>query len=328
MKQHILIPFMALLIFMASGCVAPQVKLFTEANDPLKEYTLSGEGEEKVLMIPVEGVISDTARDEMLRTKPSMVQEIVSQLELARQDPQIKAVVFKVNSPGGTVTASDIIYHEIADFKKESGAKVVVSMLDIAASGGYYISLPSDYIMAHPTTVTGSVGVIFIRPNVHELLNKIGVSVSMDVSGENKDMGSPFRDSTEKEKMLFKNLTSSLGERFIGLVKEHRGVEGTIQEIATARVYLADEALSAGLIDQIGYVPDAIAKAKALAGIPEDSRVVVYRRTEFPNDNVYNSIQMQSNVKPSALIDLGLPESVTRDLNGFYYLWTPGLGKD
>lgn len=328
MKRFVFAGMLAVLTVMAAvGCIAPQVKLFSEASDPLKEYTLSGEEEGKVLMIPVNGVISDATDDEMFRTRPSMVQEIVAQLDLARKDSEIKAVVLKVDSPGGSVTASDIIYHELLDFKTKTGSKLVVSMMNIAASGGYYISLPADLIMAHPTTVTGSVGVIFIRPNVRGLMDKIGVDVNVDTSGINKDMGSPFRPTTEREAAIFENLIGTLGNRFTKLVSAHRPVSETIDEISTARIFLADEALEAGLIDDIGYLPQAIDAAKKMAGLSEDSKVVVYRRTYFPNDNVYNSMQMRSNMKPSALIDLGLPQNLTRHLSGFYYLWTPGLEK-
>jgi len=316
---------MALFATAAMGCVSPQVKLFTEASDPLQQQTLSGTGEGKVLVIPVRGIISDNPRDEMFRTKPSPVQEVVSQLELARQDPNIRAVLFKVDSPGGSVTASDIIYNEILSFKEDTGKAVVVSMMNIAASGAYYISLPADHIMAHPTTVTGSIGVIFMRPNFKELMEKIGVCVAVNTSGENKDMGSPFRKSTEREERLFANLIDSLGGQFLQRVEKHRLISAAeLDNIATARIFLADEALEKGLIDSIGYLPDAIDQAQSLAGLPENSRVVVYRRTKFPNDNIYNSIQMQSG--KTSLIDLGIPTELMRHLTGFYYLWTPALG--
>lgn len=321
------ITVVAVLLTLVAGCVSPQVKLFTEASDPLQEHTLSGTGEGKVLVVPVRGIISDNPRDEMFRTKPSAVQEIVSQLELARRDPQIRAVLFKVDSPGGSVTASDIIYNEILSFKEDTGKAVVVSMMNIAASGAYYISLPADHIMAHPTTVTGSIGVIFMRPNVKELMEKIGVSVAVNTSGKNKDMGSPFRKSSEKEEALFEKLIDSLGGQFLQKVEKHRVISAAeLDNIASARIFLADEALENGLIDSIGYLPDAVDKAQDLAGLPEKSRVVVYRRTKFPNDNIYNPIQMQSG--RASLIDLGIPADLTRHLTGFYYLWTPALGNN
>ncbi|MGM0451814.1 MAG: signal peptide peptidase SppA [Thermodesulfobacteriota bacterium] len=310
---------------MVLGCVSPQVKLFSDASDPLQQYRLSGREEGKVLVVPVHGVISDSPKEEVLRTRPSPVQEVVSQLDMARRDPEIRAVLLKINSPGGSVTASDVIYNEIKAFKEETGARVVVSMMNVAASGGYYVALPADHIMAHPTTVTGSVGVIFMRPNIDGLMDKLGVEVAVNRSGKNKDMGSPFRKSTEQEKALFENVIDSLGGRFVQLVEKHRGLSPeALETIATARIFLADQALEKGLIDEIGYLPDAIDKAKSLAGLPDNSKVVVYRRSEFPNDNIYNPVQMQHSGNPS-LIDLGLPSGFMRHLAGFYYLWTPGL---
>jgi len=324
--KMLLILFAVLIAPLTAGCVAPQIDLFTDATDPLESYTLSGTGDKKVLMIPVKGIISDNAEDDMLRSRPGMVQEIVAQLDKAREDPNIDAVVFKIDSPGGSVTASDILYNEIQQFKKDTDAVVVVSMMNVAASGGYYIALPADHIMAHPTTITGSVGVIFMRPDITGLMDKIGVSVAVDTSGKNKDMGSPFRKSSETERQIFEELIDSLGRQFTRRVEKHRHLSAKeLQNIATARIFLAEDALEKGLIDAIGYLPDAIDKAKQMAGIAEDSRVVVYRRSEFPDDNIYNSMQMRKG-RRTPLVDLGLPPELTRQLTGFYYLWHPGLG--
>lgn len=325
--KTLLVLFAALIAALTAGCVAPQIDLFTDATDPLKSYTLSGTGEKKVLLIPVKGIISDKAEDDMLRSRPGMVQEIVAQLDKAKDDPNIRAVLFKINSPGGSVTASDILYNEINQFKKDTDVKVLASMMNVAASGGYYIALPADHIMAHPTTITGSVGVIFIRPDITGLMDKIGVSVAVDTSGENKDMGSPFRKSSETEQQIFEDLIDSLGRQFIRRIETHRQLSAQeIESVATARIFLAEDALEKGLIDEIGYLPEAIDKAKQMAGIDEDSRVVVYRRSEFPDDNIYNSLQMREG-RRTPLVDLGLPPELTRHLTGFYYLWHPGLGE-
>lgn len=126
-----------LILFLVAAVIscAPRIKLYPDATDPLKEFTISGAGKEKVLMIPITGILSDKSRG-TFTTKPSLVQEVVSQLELAEKDKAVKAVVLKINSPGGSVTASDILYHEIAAFKKRSSVKVVAAMMDVAASGG------------------------------------------------------------------------------------------------------------------------------------------------------------------------------------------------
>lgn len=308
-----------------SACVSPNVKLFTGATDPLKEYTIEGEGAGKILMIPVKGIISDYSKKGILENSPSMVQDIVSQLHLAEKDSDIKAVMLTIDSPGGSVTASDILYHEIMKFKERSGDKVTAVLMNVAASGGYYIALSADYIIAHPTTVTGSVGVIFLRPKVYGLLDKIGVDVAVNTSGPNKDMGSPFREATAEEKEIFQNLTDSLGTRFIDLVLKHRDIKSKdYTEISNARIFLAQEAKDRGLVDDIGYISDALTKTRQLAGLPEDSKVVVYRRDKYPDDNLYNT-QSQSGGGSVSLINLGLPELNMLSQPGFYYLWPGGF---
>ena len=311
--------------FLLNGCMFPTVKLFTDASDPLKEFVLEGDETEKVLMIPVYGIISDIPPKGVFFDEPSMVQDIVSQLKLAEADPDIKAVLFKIDSPGGSVTASDILYHEIKSFKERTGIKVTAAIMNIAASGGYYMALPADFIIAHPTSVTGSVGVIFLQPKFYELMDKIGVGVTANTSGVNKDMGSPFRKATDAEEKIFQSLTDSLGKRFVDLVVLHRKIgPEAVKDVSTARIYLADEALTLGLIDGIGYIDEAVTRTKELAGLDKNSRVIVYRRVEYPDDNLYN-IQSRVGDMKSSLIDLGLPDTSILNRAGFYYLWPSGV---
>lgn len=308
------------------GCSAPKLNLFSDEPDPLREFTLQGKKKEKVLLIPVEGVISDAPERRFLRPKPGMVQEIVSQLRLAEKDKEIKAVLFKIDSPGGSTTASDILYHEIMEFKKRTQTKIVVSMMNIAASGGYYISLPADHIMAHPTTVTGSIGVILLYPQVTGLMNKLGVQVEVNKSGENKDMASPFREVTEEERRIFQGITDGLADRFITLVEKHRHLEGdAVENIKSARVYLAKKAMDLGLVDDVGYLSDAIKKAKSLANLPDDAKVVVYRRSKYPDDNLYNTKASAPDLQRISLIDIKMADSLTNLQTGFYYLWVPSV---
>jgi protease-4 len=296
---------------------------------PLKEYTLSGKGKEKIAVISIQGKISDDPRPRLLSTRPSVLQEAVSQLRRAEKDKQVKAVLFKINSPGGSVTASDVLYNEIKNYKQRSGAKVVASLMNVGTSGGYYIALPSDSIMAHPTTVTGSVGVIFLQPKVIELMDKIGVTVDVKKSGKQKDMGSPFRPATAEERRILQDLTDQLGRRFVELVKTHRNMSaGDLAQVASARIYLADDALELGLIDRIGYLNDAIDEAKRVAGLPNDAKVVVYRRTEYPDDNIYNPMASSDGTLNPSLINIGLPASTTDFSTGFYYLWAPAVGNE
>ena len=314
-------------LIIVQGCAAPKVNLFTDSTDPYKEYTLSGTQTPKVLVIQANGTIAEGPSKGLLRDRPGMVPDIVAQLKLAAEDDQIKAVVLKINSPGGTVTASDILYHELTAYKEKSGSKLVAVLMGVAASGGYYIALPADRIVAHPTTITGSVGVIFLQPKVEGLMEKIGVGVDVSKSGDKKDMGSPFRASTPEETRLLQDLTDHLGLRFVDLVTRHRTLSPeALAQIRSARIFLADEARQLGLVDQIGYVEDAIQSAKTLAGLPNDAKVVTYRRAEFPDDTVYNEVGTKSMLSEPNLIHIDLVGSMDALGSGFFYIWPPAAG--
>ena len=328
MKKYLAALLIVTCVWMLFGCAAPQVKLFSDASDPLQELTLQGKGDQKILVISISGIISTSPNQSFLRTMPSMVQETVSQLRKAEKDENIKSVLIKVDSPGGTVTAGDMLYHEIMAYKKKTGVKIVVSMMGTAASGGYYVSLPADTIMAHPTTITGSIGVIIMQPNVSGLMDKIGVEMRVSKSGEKKDMGSPFRAATPEEEELLKGVTDDLAQRFLSLVQKHRGIdEPVLSEVASAKIYLAEDAQKLGLIDGIGYLDDALEEARKIAGLPENAKVVAYRRTKYPDDTLYNSATSYQGGSGVSLIDVGLPGTEAASLSpGFYYLWAPAMG--
>ena len=325
MKRYIIALIVLIIVTILTGCVSSRSYFEPESN-PLKEHILQGTGNDKVLLIPIAGFISDKRRQEFVRTEPSVVQEVVSHLRKAESDPHIKAVVLKIDSPGGTVTASDILYNEIVAFKERTGSWVVVTMMNVTASGGYYISLPADHIVAHPTSVTGSVGVLFIQPKFTGLMDKIGVTFDVSKSGDKKDMGSPLRQSTEEEQQIMQDLTAQLGQRFLDLVVEHRKLGGIqLEDVASGRVYLADEALRLGLVDSVGYLDDALDEARKLADLSPTAKVVVYRRASYPDDNLYNTATVQQSGQGFQLIHIGLPESIPYLQTGFYYLWAPGI---
>jgi protease-4 len=156
-------------------------------------------------------------------------------------------------------------------------------------------------------------------------MEKIGVAIEVNKSGADKDMGSPFRQTSAAEQKIFQDLTDRLGVRFVDLVARHRNLEPEIvAKISTARVYLANEALELGLVDEIGYLENAVRQAKKLAGLAEDAKVVVYRRTEYPDDNIYNTSTSFGGAKAS-LISIELPGSLKHIQTGFYYLWPAAI---
>ena len=313
-------------VVLITSCGPTRLKLYPDAEDPLLEVTLQGNAYEKIAVIPVTGFISDMPQDSFMHSKPGTVQEFIAQLALAERDQDVHAIILKINSPGGTATASDIIYNELIQFKKRSGKKVIAIMMDVAASGGYYVALPADIIISHPTTITGSVGVVMFNLQLKDLMKKIGVDMQVSKSGDNKDMGSPFRKPSQHEKELLQDMTRQLGDQFLSLVKKHRHPDNRqFKQISSARIFSAKDAKDMNLVDQIGYINDAIKAARSIARLPQNPRVIMYRRVTYPNDNLYNNLSMQISQKNFSFINVELPGHLAHLDDGFYYLWAPGL---
>ncbi|MCJ2165378.1 MULTISPECIES: signal peptide peptidase SppA [unclassified Pseudodesulfovibrio] len=318
--QFRLLLVLTALCLVLPGC-APKINMFgSQATEPLKEFVVEGDGDGKLALIHLRGFLTAEPSQGFLRSRPSQVQELVNALKLAEKDDAVQGVVIAIDSPGGTTTASDILYHEITGFKDRSGKKVVAAMFDVAASGGYYAALPADWILAHPTTITGSVGVVFMRPKLNGLMDKVGVDVEISKSGVDKDMGSPFRPTTPEEEALFQAIIDDFAARFHSLVAKHRNLSpADMDTVKTARVFTANQAKAIGLIDQVGYVQDAFAKARSLSGLPTDCKVITYRRDIYPNDNPYNTMD---SANPAKLNMLGVDASyLLPPRAGFYYVW-------
>lgn len=287
----------------------------------LEEHQVSGLGKDKVLLVDVSGVISSEDK-ESFYTYPSMIATIKEELTRASRDEAVKAVVLRINTPGGTVTASDIIYHELKQFKAARNLPVIASIMDIGASGGYYIASAADRIMAHPSTVTGSIGVIMLTVNARGLLEKVGVEANAVTSGPRKDMGSPFRAMTSEERAIFQGLIDSFYQRFLTVVQEGRpGLQmEQIKKLADGRIYTGEQAKVAGLVDEIGYLEDAIEAAKKKAGLTQ-ARVVTYRRPGDYSNNIYTKL-----MAPGPLAGLGNLDLLSFVRGGtpqFMYLWMP-----
>lgn len=288
---------------------------------PLQETQVSGTGKAKVLLMEISGVISSQDGDGFVPT-PSLIASVKEQLTRATQDEAVKAVVLRINTPGGTVTASDIIHHELKTFKANRKIPMIASIMDVGASGGYYIAAAADTVLAHPSSVTGSIGVIMLTMNARGLLEKVGVEATAVTSGPRKDMGSPFRTMTTEERAIFQGLIDSFYQRFLSVVQEGRPnlQMDQIKKLADGRIYTGDQAKAAGLVDEIGYLEDAVDLAKKKAGLTE-ARVVTYRRPGEYSNNVYSKL-----VAPSPLASLGSLDLLSFVRGGapqFMYLWMP-----
>ena len=292
---------------------------------PLTEETVEGKSGPKILLIDVSGMISDEGAQPILSlgTPPPRVPLLVrvrEELKKAEEDKRVRALIVRINSPGGTVTASDILYREILSFKERTHRPVVAVMMDVAASGGYYLALAADTIIAHPTTVTGSIGVIMLSVNAEGLMQKIGVAAITIKSAEHKDMGSPFRTLTPEERAVFQAVIDELQRQFLAKVVAHRKLTPeTARKLADGRVYTADQALAHGLIDKIGYMSDAVAAAKQAAGL-DNARVIVYHRPRQYRATYYARAEETSVASADALSGMA---SLAASGPRFLYLWWP-----
>ena len=251
-----------------------------------QEKVVEGSGRDKIAWISIHGVLIQQEQQGLFAA-PDLIESTLQALAQAGEDPQVKAVILDVDSPGGGITESDLIHHAVEKLKKDHGKKVVSLMGNVAASGGYYLSAPADLIMAHPTTVTGSIGVIGQFMNVEELAQKVGVRIETFKSGTHKDLGSMTRPMSEEERRIFQELIDGMYGKFLDVVLAGRGgvslpdgsafTQAHLRRIADGRIYTADQALANGLVDRIGYREDAIAQARQLAGLAQ-ARVVEYSR--------------------------------------------------
>jgi protease-4 len=258
---------------------------------------------DKVGVVEIQGVISDA--------KP-----IVSQLKKFRKNEDIKAIVLRIDSPGGGVGPSQEIYSEV---KKTTGEKkVVASMGAIAASGGYYVAAAADHVVANPGTITGSIGVVMEFANVEELFKKIGLSAHVIKSGQYKDVGSPLRKMTPKERRLLQGFIDNVYEQFVKAVVEGRKMpEKEVRAIADGRIFSGEQAQELGLLDSLGTMEDAIALAAQLGGIEGEPSVVYAEKKKF------SMLEFLLGSKVSDAID-----TITGGALHSGYLYVPGRGVD
>jgi len=244
--------------------------------------------ENKVVRIELSGVIMRGQRERLLGHEPDMVESILSQILAAGNDPDVKAILLEVDSPGGAITPSDEIYVALEMFRQSAAdRKVLVFIRGLGASGAYYAAMAGDYIMAEPTSVVGSVGVIMQSFNMKELGDKIGLKSVTITSGENKDMLNPFEEVDPGHVQMLQELIDEMQERFASIVMEARGLNS--RELLDGRVFSAEKALDNGLIDGIGYWVEAVDVLKDLLG-EEELYIVRYVQKKGFWDSLLSSV--------------------------------------
>ncbi len=320
MKQPFVLSLVCLL------CMAScHMHLDVLGTNKIEEVTLAdSRAKDKILLLDISGLIGVMGDTGFFPTKDgNILSQVYYRLERAAEDPRIKGVILRLDTPGGEVTASDILYNEVKEFRARTGMPVVALMMGLSTSGGYYVASACDHIVAHPSTITGSIGVISIFPNIEELFAKIGVEMTVIKSGQMKDSGSPFRKMSTEEQAVFQDIVDGFHENFVEAV--YSGREGKISRdrlnaLADGRIYTAPQALEQGLIDSIGYFADALKEVKGLAGVSE-AKVISYSYYPKTKTNIYatrldNFISMDSTEIRQMLQTLK---------SGFYYLWIPQL---
>jgi protease-4 len=311
-----------LALLAVSGCSLLTIEL-TPRVKPLEEETVEGSGTAKILLLGLEGVLAEDPPTLTLGTPPPhvpLLARVREELKKADRDEAVKALVLRINSPGGTITASDILHREIAAFKARRRVPVVAAIMDVGASGGYYVALAADAIVAHPTAVTGSIGVVMLTVNAQGLMEKLGVAPEAIKSGPKKDAGSPFRPLTDEERGIFQGVIDEMHGRFVRLIaRERRLAEPRVQALADGRIYTAAQARELGLIDQVGYLDDAIARARQLAGLGE-ARVVMYHRPRDYRATYYSTTTAPRGAEAALGPLAGLAGGAGPR---FLYLWWP-----
>lgn len=291
----------------------------------------AGRSAPKVAMIPVTGLLADARSPGFLGAGSNPVDEFVKRLQAAENDPNVRAVILRINSPGGTVTGADIMYRELRGFAERSGKPVIASMGEIATSGGYYLALGADSIMAEATSVTGSIGVILQTVNISGGLAKIGVQARAVTSGPNKDMGNPLEPMQESHYDLLQSMVDTYSARFHDLVRERRPdlSDEDARWATDGRVVTGAEAAEIGLIDATGGVREAFALAKEMANL-NSARLIAYTG---PNRDASTPYGVRAPIETTApgdgiefnFMQLNLPSDLNLLLGsaGFYYLWRP-----
>jgi protease-4 len=215
---------------------------------------------EKVGVIPIEGIIGDAG-------------EIIDQINEFADSKDIRAVVLRIDTPGGSVAPSQEIYQAVRELRKKK--KVVVSMGSVAASGGYLIAVAADRIVANPGTITGSISAVMHHANLEELLKKVGVRSSVIKSGKFKDIGSPVREMTKEEQSLIQGIVDDIYDQFVRIVSENRKIPlSKIVRLADGRIFTGRQAKELGLIDDLGGLQDAVLLAGRLSGMKEKPETV------------------------------------------------------
>jgi len=307
------------------GCGSPSFLITpVKATADLEEVQLrggTGWGGGKIVIINLDGMIANAQTGGLLQPSENPMSLFQQQLDKISGDSDVKGLVLRVNSPGGTVSGSDAMYTLLMRYKHRTHVPVVASVQELCASGAYYISCAADRIVTQPTSVVGSVGVIFETFDASGTMQKIGLKAEPIKSGTNKDMGSPFKPLGNPEREIMQGMVNEYFDRFKSIVREHRAIkDADFALVSDGRVFSGTRSVEIGLADQTGLLEDAIDLCRSMAHAP-GAKVVTFRRPYAYNGSIYANSSIpapQTNV-----LQLQLPGERSLLPSGFYYLWQP-----
>jgi len=276
----------------------------------------------KVAIIDVDGVLLNRNFRGMESLGENPVALFREKLTAAAKDSAIRSIVLRINSPGGSVTASDLMRNDLLAFRRQTGKPVLVSILDVGAGGAYYVATASDMIFAHPTSVVGGVGVVINFYNMSDTLEQQNIQPTPIRAGEHVDLGSPVKRLSDDAKAIMQEIATEFHDRFRDAVLESR--PDVDKRILDGRVFSATHAQSQHLIDGVHYFDDVLDQAKMLGGSPSDARVVMFRRN---NDRALTEFDISPNSPaPIASLPISIPGLDRANLPNFLYLWQPEPG--
>jgi protease-4 len=330
--MKILIPWLITLVVLA-GCRNP-LRIRTESQvtvaplpvptaEPLFEMPLQGEADAhcKVAVLDVDGLLLDTDMTGLFSRGENPVSVFREKLDCIAADPCVCAIVLRINSPGGGVTATDIMWHDLNSLKQRRHLPIVACLMDLGTGGAYYLATAADHIVAHPTSITGGIGVILNLYNLQDMMAQFNIVAAPIRAGEHVDLGSPVRAMNDESRKILQQMADQFHGRFQQVVQQARP-QCTLKpgELFDGRVFTAQQALERGLIDDVGYLDDAILNAKSMAKV-QAARVVLYHRS---SDRARNAYAITPNVPlQTSLLPISIPGLDRTKLPTFLYLWQP-----
>jgi protease-4 len=329
--------FLALLALSVPGCLHP-IKAVLRVDGPIFGDMVHNNNDKPIVAMPVDqsgrncngshvaiidvdGLLLNTNLTGPYSSGDNPVDVFREKLDAAVADPCCVALVLRINSPGGSVTATDMMWRELQWFREKTGRPVVACLMDLACGGAYYLATASDQIIAHPTSVTGGVGVVLNLYNFRDAMGTISLVDQSIKAGANIDIGSALKTLPPEAEQLLQDIADELHARFRALVRGRRSNGLPIDDTALdGRVFLASKALERGLVDRIGYLPDAITLARELADQPQAGTVLLHRAGDIARTPYATTpnIPIQANLLP-----FSVPGLERSKLPTFLYLWQP-----